>query len=71
MKRPITRLYGLGLIVLILFITMSSHAQDTEDLEGWGAVELKPQKNFPFLFPNISDTETTLQLLEIILLKLK
>jgi hypothetical protein len=40
MKRPITRLYGLGLIVLILFITMSSHAQDTEDLEGWGAVEL-------------------------------
>ena len=40
MKRPITRLYGLGLIVLILFITMPSHAQDTEDLEGWGAVEL-------------------------------
>jgi hypothetical protein len=40
MKRPITRLYGLGLIVLILFITMSSHAQDAEDLEGWGAVEL-------------------------------
>ena len=40
MKRPITRLYGLGLIVLILFIIMPSHAQDTEDLEGWGAVEL-------------------------------
>jgi hypothetical protein len=40
MKRPITKLYGLGLIVLILFIIMPSHAQDTEDLEGWGAVEL-------------------------------
>ena len=40
MKRPITKLYGLGLIALILFIIMPSHAQDTEDLEGWGAVEL-------------------------------
>ena len=40
MKRPIPRLYGLGLIVLILFITMPSYAQDTEDLEGWSAVEL-------------------------------
>ena len=40
MKRPITKLYSLGLIALILFIIMPSHAQDTEDLEGWGAVEL-------------------------------
>ena len=40
MKRSITGLYSLPLIALILFTTTPFYAQDTEDLEGWSAIEL-------------------------------
>lgn len=40
MKRFIRGLYSLPLIALILFTTTPFFAQDTEDLEGWSAIEL-------------------------------
>ena len=40
MKRSITGLFSPPLIALIIFTSTSFYAQDTEDLEGWSAIEL-------------------------------